>query len=105
MDFIDVARLSIQLPDDLRSKVQARADEAGHASVEAYVEALLRADVEAEGADHGAPPHLSASSDAELEALLLQRLEDTELGIEASPAFWDRLHEEARARRERGPNR
>ena len=100
-----MARLSIQLPEDLRTKVEARASEAGHASVEDYVEALLRADLDAEEVDYGAPPHLTVNSDTELEALLLERLESTEPGIEATPEFWSRLHEEAKARRDRGTGR
>ena len=100
-----MARLSIQLPEDLRSRAEARASEAGHATVEEYVEALLRADLDAEDVDYGSPPHLTVGSDAEPETLLLQRLESTEPGIEATPEFWSRVHEEARARRDRGIGR
>ena len=100
-----MARISIQLPEDLRSKAQARASEVGHASVEDYVEALLRADLHAEGVEYGAPPHLTMTSETELEALLLERLESTEPGIEATPEFWSRLNEEAKARRDRGAGR
>jgi hypothetical protein len=92
--------LNIQLSDDLKSKAQARAVEAGHGSVEAYVEALIRADVG--GDDYGAPEHLTVRDDAELEALLTRRLENTEPGIEATPEFWQNLREEARRRREQG---
>src|SRR6266516_2064719 len=69
-----MARLSIHLPDDLRSKAEARAAEAGHPNVEQYVEALVRADVQAVGHDYGAPEHLSVGDDAEVEALLFKRL-------------------------------
>jgi hypothetical protein len=96
-----MTRLTIQLPDELRTRAEARASESGLGSVEAYVEALVRADLKADGVDHGAPPHLSIESDDQLEALLLERLQSTEPGIEATPEFWARLHEEARARREK----
>jgi len=99
-----VTRLTIQLPDDLKSRVEARAADAGHASVEQYVEALLRADVDEE-VDHGAPEHLTVHSDAEVEAILLRRLESTEPGIEATDEFWARLESEAQARRSAGARR
>jgi len=76
-----------------------RASESGLDSIEAYVEALVRADLQADAVDSGAPPHLSVESDDQLEALLLERLQSTEPGIEATPQFWERLHDEARARR------
>ena len=41
-----MARSSVELPDELRRKVEARAAEAGHLMVEEYVQALLRADAE-----------------------------------------------------------
>ena len=95
--------LNIRLPEELRSKAEARAAEAGHGSVEAYVEALVRADVG--GEVFGTPEHLSVRDDEELEALLTRRLESTEPGVEATPEFWERLHEEARLRRGRGIGR
>ena len=86
--------LNIQLRQDCRSKAEARAAEAGHDSVEAYVAALVRADVGEE--KFGAPDHLTVSDDAALEALLTRRLESTDPGIEATPEFWEKLREEAR---------
>ena len=90
------------MPEELRSKAEARAAELGYASVAAYVEALVRADV---GEDFGAPDHLAVSDDAGLEALLIRRLENTEPGLEATPKFWQKLSEKARRRRERGAGR
>ena len=100
-----MARLSIQLPDELRTKAEARAAEAGHASVEQYVEALVRADVQGADENYGAPGHLSPADDTQLEALLVRRLENTEPGVEATPQFWEKLREEARLRREAGDGR
>jgi hypothetical protein len=90
----------VQLPDDLVPEAEARAAELGYAGVGAYVEALVRAD--AGGGDLGAADHLTVRDDAELEALLTRRLERTEPGIEATPAFWEKLNDEARRRREYG---
>jgi hypothetical protein len=39
--------LSLNLPDDLKAKAQARARSAGHASLETYIESLIVADVNA----------------------------------------------------------
>ena len=39
--------LSLNLPDALRAKAQARAPSAGHASLETYIGALIVADVNA----------------------------------------------------------
>lgn len=85
--------LSIQLPEELRSQAEARAAEGGHGSVAEYVEALVRADLESEGIDD------------DIEALLLERLDSPEPGIEVTPAFWERLREECRARRDAGTSR
>ena len=99
-----MGRLSIQLPDDLRSKVEARAAEAGHATVDQYVEALVRADV-GDGEEYGSPEHLTVGNDARVEALLLERLESTAPGVEATPEFWAKLRAEAKARRGAGTGR
>jgi hypothetical protein len=69
----------IDLPDDLVPKAAARAAELGYGDAEAYVQALVRADL---GEDFGAPDHLAVPNDAELEALLIRRLENTEPGLE-----------------------
>jgi hypothetical protein len=49
--------------------------------------------------------HLTVSNHAQVEALLLERLESTEPGIEATPEFWAKLRDEARARRGAGTGR
>jgi hypothetical protein len=58
-----MARLNMHLPDELRSRAEARAKESGFDSVEAYVEALLLADAA------GGP----VVEDENLDALLLKR--------------------------------
>jgi len=59
-----MAALKIDLADDLRSRIEARAAENGFGSVEAYVEAMLLADAAG-----------GAVTDEQLETLLLQRLD------------------------------
>ena len=85
-----MGRLSIRLPDDLRPRAEARATEAGHASVEEYVEALLRADLEAVEAE-----------DDDIEALLLERLDPAEPGIELTPEFFEEFKRQQVERRQR----
>jgi hypothetical protein len=60
-----MSALKIDLPDGLRSRVEARAAESGFASVESYVQALLVADAA------GGP----VVDDAQLEAILLSRID------------------------------
>jgi hypothetical protein len=92
-----MARLSVELPDELRRKVEARAAESGHPTVEQYVQALLRADAEdSADEDLGGPPHLEVGTDDELETLLRHRLDNGGPGVEATPEFWARLKERAR---------
>src|SRR4051812_35406907 len=92
-----MARLSVELPEELRRKVETRAAESGHRSVEQYVQALIRADAEfSADADLGGPPHLEVGTDDDLESLLTHRLENGGTSIEATPEFWARLKERAR---------
>jgi plasmid stability protein len=91
-----MTHLHLQLPDDLRVKLERRAAEGGHSSVDAYVDALLRSD--AEGEDPGAPDHLSFQSADQLEQMLLSRLDDKP-GIEATSEFWADLKQKARQAR------
>lgn len=90
-----MARLIIDLPDDLMALAHARAVETGHASLEQYLEALIRADIEANEVDLGGPAHLTFESEDELEALLARRAND-EPSIEVTPEFWQQLKERAR---------
>ena len=60
-----MSALRIDLPDALRSRVEARAAESGFDSVEAYVQALVLADAA------GGP----VVDDEQVEALLLGRLD------------------------------
>ena len=78
--------LSIQIPDDLRGKLEARAAEAGHGTLEQYVEALIRADVEAD-------------IDPELEAELLKGLASP--AREMTPADWEEMRRQLRDRHAR----
>src|SRR5437868_3396999 len=97
-----MTRLSIELPDDVRSKLVERAARGGHASVEAFVQALLRAEADETVDDDDGPPGLSFRSEAELEAMLLARLDDDAGEIEVTPEFWDNLQREIQERRRKG---
>jgi len=67
-----MVNLNLQLPDDLKAKAEHRAIESGHDSINDYVEALIRADAEAD--DPGSPDHLMIQSLDQLEKTLLNRL-------------------------------
>ena len=81
-----MATLSIQLPDGLRSRVEARAAESGFDSVEAYVQAMLLADAA------GGP----VVDGEQLESLLLDRLDGP--FIEADEADFQQMRQKLQAR-------
>lgn len=93
--------LNIQLPEELRARVAARAAESGHSSVEQYVEALLRADADPSAEDPGAPEHLRFGTEQDVEAMLLSRL-DKGGTVEATPEFWEALRQRIRQSRQEG---
>ncbi len=86
-----MTRLTLDLPDELQQKLCERAAETGAASVEAYVEQLLRAD--ADGVDPGSAA--SVQSQEQLESLLVSRLDDPRPSIEPDAQFWERLRRRA----------
>jgi hypothetical protein len=69
-----MARLSIELPDDVKAKAEIRAAESGHQTVEAYLASLIRADADGAGEDFGAPASLTFKSQKQLETMLLEGL-------------------------------
>lgn len=60
--------LNIRVEDELKATLATRAAECGYASVEAYVEALVRA--EAGLIEYGSPARLQPASRRELESLI-----------------------------------
>ena len=88
-----MAEFQIHLADELKARLDARAVEGGYESVEGYVEALVRADLDAAGPD-----------DADLEEMLLRRL-DGGPGIEFTPEFAEQFKQEVRQRRASGGRR
>ena len=95
-----MVQMNLDLTEEMKRKAEARAAESGHASLEMYVAALLRADTEGlEEPDPGAPSHLTVTTDTDLESLLLNRLQEGGPSIEATPEFWDALKARARASR------
>ena len=81
-----MSALKLDLPDGLRSRVEARAAESGFASVELYVQALLVAD--AAGG--------SVIDDAQLEALLLGRIDGP--FVDADDADFRRMRQKYEAK-------
>jgi hypothetical protein len=77
---------TITIPDELKSEIESRAAESGYASVDKYVAAVLRAE--------------AATSEAELEGMLVQRLESGGPGVELTPEFVERFKRDVQARRE-----
>ena len=82
-----MAILQISVGDDLKARAEARAVESGYSSAEQYLEALLRADLDANG-----------PADEELEQLLLRRLDSGPV-IEVTPDFAEQFRREIRERR------
>ena len=83
--------MQITLNDDLRSRLAERAAESGFASVEEYVESLLRIEAGEE----------QVVSDDDLERLLLQRMEGGP-GIELTSDFVKQFRGQIAARRSSG---
>ena len=78
--------LTIRFPDALLAKAEARAAQAGHASVEEYLNDLVRLD--AGGAEDVSVDPLSPVGDAEVEALLLRRMERTDRDVQGAAGQW-----------------
>jgi hypothetical protein len=97
-----MTRLRIDLPEDVTEKLAAQATRAGHASVEEYIESLLRAEAVEAAEDLYGPPQLTFSSEEELEAILVRRIDDVDGSIEATPEFWQQLKRAAADRRQTG---
>jgi hypothetical protein len=92
-----MSRHNINLPPELEAKVATRAAESGHATIEEYLESLVRAD--ADGVDYGAPAHLHVTDEKQLERLLSERIGDDQPLIEALPELWEDLRRRVRAKR------
>ncbi len=74
-----MSTITLRLPDDLLSRIQSRAVEAGFDSPEAYAESLLRLDVG------------DKMDDRALAQLLLDRLNDGAPSVELTDEFWGDL--------------
>ena len=83
-----MAQLHISLDQDLKARLEARAAESGYASIQEYVDALVRADLDSIEPD-----------DTELEQLLLRRI-DAGPDIEFTTQFAEQFKREVRDRRE-----
>jgi hypothetical protein len=86
--------INLHVPDDVNAKLERRATEHGHASVETYIDALVRED--AEWHDGGGPPNVSFQSRAEFEAKLTEGLNSP--AREMTDADWERMKDQHRSR-------
>ena len=80
-----MARVSIEIPDELRNKVVNRLSETGHATLEQYVQWLVLEDADA--VDYGAPEDVKVHSRAHLETLVREALDSP--SREMTAADWD----------------
>ena len=90
-----MTRLTLDLADELSARLKERAAETGHASVEDYVQALLRSEADAsdEAVEFVAPPHLVVNSDEEL----VEKLDEAEASgpdIEMTREEWQAVRRE-----------
>ena len=92
-----MACLSIQLPQEVEALAKARAQQAGHVSLDAYVESLIRADAVE---DHGTPRHLSVQPHEHNEHLVeLLREGEASPAREMTPGDWNALRRQLVERR------
>jgi hypothetical protein len=79
-----MAKVTVELPDEIRDRLGTRAAEEGFDTPDAYLAALIREDVI--GTDFGAPDHLRVTSHEDLEAKLLEGLASP--AAEMAPGDW-----------------
>jgi hypothetical protein len=92
-----MVRLNVAIPDEVKSKLEARAAESGFASLESYIEAVLTSD--AQVADVVPPAHLSPRDRDELNRLVSEGLQSPVR--ELTPADWDQMRRDLIARHRR----
>ena len=96
-----MTRLVLELDDEVSRRLTARATVAGFSDIVGFVESLVTRELDerdAAGEDGVGPPHLSIGSRAELEQLLLARL-DGGPSVPATPEFWADLRQQVERRR------
>ena len=90
-----MATLTIHLADDVKSLAEARAAEAGYADVAEYLTRLIR------GEAAGAPEGLELDSEADVESLLVARLNGAggdEAGVEMNEQDFQQIRAKLTAR-------
>ena len=90
-----MATLTIHLADDVKSLAEARTAEAGYADVAEYLTRLIR------GEAAGAPQGLELDSDADLESLLMARLDGA--AVEMNQQDFQQIRAKLSARLDNGP--
>jgi hypothetical protein len=87
LSLLQMTMLNIQISDDLKARIEAKAAQSGFDGVQSYIQAMLEADVSEQIVE-----------DDDLEKLLLNRL-DKSGEIELTPAFVDRFKQQIADRR------
>jgi hypothetical protein len=77
-----MATLKLDIPDAVMDAAKSQASAAGHASVEAYVAAVIEAEL--------------ATVDDELEAMLVTRLNDPRPSLDSTPELWRDVRDRVR---------
>lgn len=98
-----MARITLELPEDIRSKLEIRAAESGRKTVEEHVAALIQADLQRKAdrdEDYGAPDDLNVRSAEDLEAKLVQGMNSP--AREMTEAGWDEMERRLIERHSRG---
>lgn len=90
-----MTRVTLNLSDDLKARLETCAAAAGHASIEQYLQSVLHDLAD----DVGGPASLSFDSPDALEQLLTDRVGDTASDVEATPQFWTNLKQQSQQRR------
>lgn len=100
-----MTRLTIELPDDVAAAFAERATAVGHAGAEAYLRAFAQAKLAraAEPARREELPAYVPHTWAQIEAKVLEALNDPSPPIPVTPEWWETLWREGRERRAAHP--
>ncbi|SRR5258706_2179783 len=85
-----MTRVTIELTEDLRSKAAARAAESGHATIEEYVQDLLRVDAARPAIDATLAARLQPQDRAHLEQMLDKGMNSP--ATDTTPEEWEQKH-------------
>lgn len=90
-----MVRITLHISENVKAKAERRAAEQGHASIEAYIAALVLEDVESP--EVGAPAVVSFDSQDKLETKVLEALDTP--AREITDSAWEQMKARMLARR------